>query len=81
MLSVIYRKLIHQRPLVTWGVTALVLFMAVILHASLDAWVQGVYYAGTREGDLCAALHRSELYPADAAGRVERAVLRDQFLS
>jgi len=49
VLSVIYRKLIHQRPLVTWGVTALVLFMAVILHASLDAWVQGVYYAGTRE--------------------------------
>ena len=49
ILSVIYRKLIHQQPLVTWGVTALVLFVAVILHASIDAWVQGVYYAGTRE--------------------------------
>ena len=49
VLSVIYRKLIHQQPLVTWGVTALVLFVAVILHASIDAWVQGVYYAGSRE--------------------------------
>ena len=49
VLSVIYRKLIHQQPLVTWGVTALVLLVAVILHASIDAWVQGVYYAGTRE--------------------------------
>ena len=49
VLSVIYRKLIHQQPLVTWGMTALVLFVAVILHASIDAWVQGVYYAGSRE--------------------------------
>ncbi|WP_086618125.1 sensor histidine kinase [Erythrobacter tepidarius] len=49
ILSVIYRKLIHQQPLVTWGVTALVLFVAVLLHASIDAWVQGVYYGATRE--------------------------------
>ena len=49
ILSVIYRKLIHQTPLVTWGLTAVVLFFAVLLHASIDAWVQGVYYGGTRE--------------------------------
>ncbi len=49
ILSVIYRKLIHQQPLITWGLTALVLMFAVLLHASIDAWVQGVYYAGTRE--------------------------------
>ncbi len=49
ILSVIYRKLIHQQPLITWGVTALVLMFAVLLHASIDAWVQGVYYAGTRD--------------------------------
>jgi len=49
ILSVIYRRLIHQQPLVTWGVTALVLFVAVLLHASIDAWVQGVYYGATRE--------------------------------
>lgn len=49
ILSVIYRQLIRQQPLVTWGVTALVLFVAVVLHASIDAWVQGVYYAAARE--------------------------------
>lgn len=49
ILSVIYRQLIQQPPLVTWGLTAVVLFFAVVLHASIDAWVQGVYYAGSRE--------------------------------
>ena len=49
ILSVIYRNLIQQQPLITWGVTALVLFVAVVLHASIDAWVQGVYYAASRE--------------------------------
>jgi sensor histidine kinase YesM len=49
ILSVIYRQLIQQSPLVTWGLTAVVLFFAVLLHASIDAWVQGVYYAGTRD--------------------------------
>ncbi|MCX9148356.1 sensor histidine kinase [Erythrobacter sp. WG] len=49
VLSVIYRFLIRQRPLVTWGATAVVLFVAVLLHASIDAWVQGVYYAGARD--------------------------------
>ncbi|MFM7402649.1 MAG: sensor histidine kinase [Erythrobacter sp.] len=49
ILSVIYRQLIQQQPLVTWGLTAVVLFFAVLLHASIDAWVQGVYYAGSRD--------------------------------
>ncbi|MDP4605106.1 MAG: histidine kinase, partial [Erythrobacter sp.] len=37
------------QPIITWGVTALVLMAAVTLHASIDAWVQGIYYAGSRE--------------------------------
>jgi signal transduction histidine kinase len=49
ILSVIYRQLIHRQPLVTWGVTVLVLIVAVLLHASIDAWVQGVYYGASRE--------------------------------
>ncbi len=49
VLSVIYRQLIGRQPFVTWGMTALVLIGAVILHATIDAWVQGVYYGGTRE--------------------------------
>ncbi|MFM7349144.1 MAG: sensor histidine kinase [Erythrobacter sp.] len=49
VLSVIYRFLIRQSPLVTGGLTAVVLFFAVLLHASIDAWVQGVYYAAARD--------------------------------
>ncbi|MEE4537272.1 MAG: histidine kinase [Erythrobacter sp.] len=49
ILSVIYRQLIGRQPIVTWGLTALTLIGAVILHATIDAWVQGVYYGGTRE--------------------------------
>src|SRR5688572_24397525 len=43
ILSVIYRQLITQRPLVTWGVTALVLPVAVGLNAFIDAWVFSLY--------------------------------------
>jgi len=39
ILSVIYRQIISRRPLVTWGVTALVLPLAVMLYAFIDAWV------------------------------------------
>ncbi len=49
VLSVIYRQLISKQPLVTWGMTGVVLVGAVILHGSIDAWVQGIYYAGTSE--------------------------------
>ncbi|TRD11294.1 sensor histidine kinase [Erythrobacter insulae] len=49
VLSVIYRQLIDRKPIVTWGGTALVLFGAVIVYASIDAWVQGIYYGGTRD--------------------------------
>ena len=43
ILSVIYRSLINRRPLVTWGVTTLVLTLAVALYAFVDAWVNGLY--------------------------------------
>ncbi len=43
ILSVIYRQLIHQRPYVTWGATAVVLALAVSLYASIDAWVIDLY--------------------------------------
>ncbi len=49
ILSVIYRYLIRQRPLVTWGVTVIVLILAVTLHASIDTWVQGIYYGVSRD--------------------------------
>jgi two-component system, LytTR family, sensor kinase len=45
ILAVVYRQLISQRALITWGVTALVLPFAVSLYAFIDAWVNGLYYA------------------------------------
>lgn len=49
ILSVIYRQLINRQPIVTWGVTTLALGIAVIVHTSIDAWVQGIYYGAARE--------------------------------
>jgi len=43
ILAVIYRQLIGQRPLITWGITVLVLPLAVGLHAFIDAWVISLY--------------------------------------
>lgn len=43
ILAVIYHQLIARRPLITWGVTALVLPFAVGLHAFIDAWLITLY--------------------------------------
>ena len=43
VLSVIYRGLITRRPIVTWGLTALLLPVAVGLHAFIDAWVWSLW--------------------------------------
>jgi signal transduction histidine kinase len=45
VLAVIYRQLIAQRPLITWGVTVLVLPIAVALYVFVDAWVIWLYRA------------------------------------
>lgn len=50
ILSVVFRQLINRRPLVTWGVTALVVPLAVALYAFIDAWVHGLYYADSGTG-------------------------------
>ncbi len=42
ILAVIYGKLIRQRPIVTWGATALVLVFAVGIYAFIDSWVLDV---------------------------------------
>lgn len=43
VLSVIYRQLINQRPLVTWGATAVILLIAVSLYTFIDSWVLDLY--------------------------------------
>jgi LytS/YehU family sensor histidine kinase len=50
LLSVIYRYLINQRPLVTWGVTALILPFAVSLYAFIESWVIGLYRPDSDNG-------------------------------
>ncbi|MBD2843130.1 sensor histidine kinase [Erythrobacter rubeus] len=49
VLSVIYRQLIDRKPVVTWGLSMVALAGAVVVYASVDAWVQGIYYGGARE--------------------------------
>ena len=50
VLATIYRQLISQKPLVTWGLTALILPFFVALHASIDAWVISLYRAESEAG-------------------------------
>ncbi len=39
LLSVVYKNLIHRRPIVTWSSTAAILTIAAALYAFIDAWV------------------------------------------
>ncbi|WP_447526010.1 sensor histidine kinase [Parasphingorhabdus sp. NYA22] len=39
LLSVVYKNLIHRRPIVTWSTTAAILTVASALYAFIDAWV------------------------------------------
>tara|TARA_R110001599_G_scaffold223889_4_gene423050 strand:- start:1361 stop:2593 length:1233 start_codon:yes stop_codon:yes gene_type:complete len=39
LLSVVYKNLIHRRPIVTWSSTAVILTIAAALYAFIDAWV------------------------------------------
>jgi signal transduction histidine kinase len=50
ILSVIYGKLISQRPLVTWGLTALVLAAAVGVTALIDGWTISLWRGGSDRG-------------------------------
>ena len=52
VLSVIYRMLINRKPLVTWGVTGLVLAVGVSSYAFLDSWVISLYYPDREIGML-----------------------------
>ncbi|MXP27185.1 sensor histidine kinase [Altererythrobacter indicus] len=47
ILSVIYNKLIYQRPLVTWSATAFVLGLAVWVSAFINGWTISLYQSGS----------------------------------
>ncbi len=50
ILSVVYRQLISRPPLVTWGVSLIVLLFAVGIHAIVDTWIVGLYRPDTESG-------------------------------
>ncbi len=45
ILSVVYRKLINKRPIVTWGLSSLALAIGVVIYAMLDSWVSSLYFS------------------------------------
>jgi two-component system, LytTR family, sensor kinase len=47
VMSVIYQTLIDRKPLVTWGVTLIVLLTGSALWAFVDAWVATLYRPGS----------------------------------
>jgi len=47
ILSVVYGKLINQRPLITWGVTGLTLIVAVLVSAMISGWTLSLGQADT----------------------------------
>ncbi|KEO89386.1 histidine kinase [Erythrobacter longus] len=49
ILSVVYRQLIDRQPIVTWGGTAIVLTIAVLVHSAIEAWLQGLYQGSLTE--------------------------------
>ncbi|MGC1271134.1 MAG: histidine kinase [Croceibacterium sp.] len=51
ILSVIYGRLINSRPLTTWGVTALVLPVAVTFSAIINGWTISLYQ-GAADGNF-----------------------------
>ncbi|MEO6387310.1 MAG: histidine kinase [Croceibacterium sp.] len=46
ILSVVYGRLINRRPIITWGVTALALAVAVIVSATITGWTFSLYQGG-----------------------------------
>lgn len=47
VLSVIYGRLINRRPLITWGITGLVLATAVSISAIINGWTISLYQAAS----------------------------------
>ncbi|HEY9091256.1 sensor histidine kinase [Parasphingorhabdus sp.] len=52
LLSVIYKQLIHQKPVITWVTTTISLMIATALYAFIDAWVFVIQNPATETGFL-----------------------------
>ena len=49
LMSVVFRYVINQRPLVTWSTTAAVVISATLLYAYIDTWVLQTIREGANE--------------------------------
>jgi signal transduction histidine kinase len=49
LMSVVFRYVINQRPLVTWTTTVAVVFLATLLYAYIDSWVLQTLRVGADE--------------------------------
>jgi two-component system, LytTR family, sensor kinase len=65
LMSVVFRYVINQQPLVTWGTTLATVIMATLLYAYIDTWVFQTIIAGADETpfaqQMLAALFRDGL--------------------
>jgi two-component system, LytTR family, sensor kinase len=65
LMSVVFRYVINQRPLVTWGTTVAVVVTATLLYAYIDTWVLQTIREGADESPfaqlMVAALFRDGL--------------------
>ena len=67
ILSIIFRRLISQRPLVTWATTALVLVIAVGLFTFIETWVISIVRA-SYDGNFAALFISFLVWPLTLLG-------------
>ena len=68
VLSVVYRQLIGRQPFVTWGMTALALFIAVFVHVSIDVWALSIRQGDTSEAGFVQLFIGSSYIPLTLLG-------------
>ena len=52
LLSVVFRNVINQRPLITWGATFVSVMLATMLYAYIDTWVVQTIVEGADQTHL-----------------------------
>nr|WP_137677101.1 histidine kinase [Parerythrobacter lutipelagi] len=67
VLSVVFRQLINRRPLIAWGVSAVVLASAVLMFAFIGAWVISLT-RGMGENSFTALVIAYMIYPLTLLG-------------
>ncbi len=61
ILSVVYGRLINRRPIITWGLTAVALSIAVAVSAAINGWTLSLNQSGTQTSFAQAVLSAAYL--------------------